>query len=116
MTEAIRNVGCEGRPEIHARRRKLQGSWVLVRMRHDRERDRSNRNNWLLIKHRDGHEREGGDPVTDQDRSVASDRTMEESQPVRAARQNLSCWLARPRLPTRCGIRTEMGSRTRHLS
>src|SRR5437763_2969906 len=57
---------------------KLQGSWVLVRMRHDRERDRSNRNNWLLIKHRDGHEREGGDPVTDQDRSVASDRTMEQ--------------------------------------
>ena len=37
---------------------KLEGSWVLVRMRHDRERDRSNRNNWLLIKHRDGHERE----------------------------------------------------------
>ena len=43
---------------------KLQGSWVLVRMRHDRERDRSNRNNWLLIKHRDGREREGGEPVT----------------------------------------------------
>jgi bifunctional non-homologous end joining protein LigD len=57
---------------------KLQGSWVLVRMRHDRERNRGNRNNWLLIKHRDGHEREGGDPVTDQDRSVASDRTMEQ--------------------------------------
>src|SRR5205085_1445358 len=57
---------------------KLQGSWVLVRMRQDRERDRSNRNNWLLIKHRDGHEREGGDPVTDQDRSVASGRSMEE--------------------------------------
>jgi bifunctional non-homologous end joining protein LigD len=57
---------------------KLQGSWVLVRMRHDRERDRSNRTNWLLIKHRDGHEREGGDPVTGQDRSVASGRSMEE--------------------------------------
>jgi bifunctional non-homologous end joining protein LigD len=55
---------------------KLQGSWVLVRMRHDRERDRSNRNNWLLIKHRDGREREGGEPV--EDRSVASGRTMEE--------------------------------------
>ena len=51
---------------------------MLVRMRHDRERDRSNRNNWLLIKHRDGHEREGGDPVTDEDQSVASGRTMEE--------------------------------------
>ena len=39
---------------------KLQGSWVLVRMHHDRERDRSNRNNWLLIKHPDGYERERG--------------------------------------------------------
>src|SRR5436853_5023817 len=57
---------------------KLQGSWVLVRMRHDRERNRGNRNNWLLIKHRDGQEREGGDPITEDDRSVASGRTMEE--------------------------------------
>jgi bifunctional non-homologous end joining protein LigD len=57
---------------------KLQGSWVLVRMRHDRERNRSSRNNWLLIKHRDGYEREGGDPVVEEDRSVASGRTMEE--------------------------------------
>ena len=55
---------------------KLQGSWVLVRMRPDHERDRSNRNNWLLIKHRDGFEREGRDPVTEQDRSVASGRNM----------------------------------------
>jgi bifunctional non-homologous end joining protein LigD len=55
---------------------KLQGSWVIVRMRHDRE--RSNRNNWLLIKHRDGHEPESGAPVTDQDQSVASGRGMEE--------------------------------------
>ena len=56
---------------------KLQGSWVIVRMRHDRERNRSNRNNWLLIKHRDGHERESeADPIAD--RSVASGRTMEE--------------------------------------
>src|SRR5436309_3024051 len=30
---------------------KLQGSFVLVRMKHDRERGK--RNNWLLIKHRD---------------------------------------------------------------
>jgi hypothetical protein len=39
-------------------------------MRHDRE--RSNQNNWLLIKHRDGHERENGAPVTDQDLSMAN--------------------------------------------
>src|SRR4051794_5170181 len=55
---------------------KLQGSWVILRMRQDRE--RSNRNNWLLIKHRDGHEREGDVPVTDQDHSVASGRSMEQ--------------------------------------
>jgi bifunctional non-homologous end joining protein LigD len=54
---------------------KLKGSWVLVRMRRN-ERDR--RNNWLLIKHRDGYAREGGDLGSEQDRSVASGRTMEE--------------------------------------
>ena len=57
---------------------KLQGSWVIVRLRHDRERGRSNRNNWLLIKHRDGYEREGMPLISDQDRSVASGRTMNE--------------------------------------
>jgi bifunctional non-homologous end joining protein LigD len=56
---------------------KLKGSWVLVRMRRDRERHR--RNNWLLIKHRDDHARGGGSkPVTDENRSVASRRSMEE--------------------------------------
>src|SRR4029453_9144534 len=54
---------------------KLKGSWVLVRMRRN-ERDR--RNNWLLIKHRDGYAREDGDVVTEQDRSPASGRAMEE--------------------------------------
>src|SRR5438552_10410577 len=57
---------------------KLKGSWVLVRMRQDRERNRSSRNNWLLIKHRDAYARENGDPVTEEDRSVASGRAMEE--------------------------------------
>jgi bifunctional non-homologous end joining protein LigD len=54
---------------------KLQGAWVLVRLRHDRE--RSKRNNWLLIKRHDGYEREG-DSLSSQDRSVASGRSMEE--------------------------------------
>ena len=41
---------------------KLQGSFVLVRLRGDRE--RSKRTNWLLIKRHDGYEREGdGDAV-----------------------------------------------------
>ena len=56
---------------------KLQGSWVLVRLRHDRERGK--RTNWLLIKRHDGYEREGdGDRILAQDRSVASGRTMDE--------------------------------------
>ena len=36
---------------------KLHGSWVLVRMRHDR--NGGKRTNWLLIKHRDEFAREG---------------------------------------------------------
>jgi bifunctional non-homologous end joining protein LigD len=36
---------------------KLQGAWVLVRLRHDRERGK--RTNWLLIKRHDGYEKEG---------------------------------------------------------
>src|SRR5262245_14125325 len=54
---------------------KLKGGWVLVRMRQARGGDR---HSWLLIKHRDGYERAGDSPVTDEDRSVASGRTMEE--------------------------------------
>lgn len=53
---------------------KLQGSWVLVRMRRDR--DGGKRNNWLLIKHRDGFERGNGGSLPDDDRSVASGRSM----------------------------------------
>ena len=54
---------------------KLHGSWVLVRMRHDR--DGGKRTNWLLIKHRDAFAREGEDNnVIEEDRSVASGRTM----------------------------------------
>ena len=56
---------------------KLQGSWVLVRLRHDRERGK--RTNWLLIKRHDGYEREGdNDRILAQDRSVASGRSMDE--------------------------------------
>lgn len=56
---------------------KLQGGWVLVRMRHDRERGK--RTNWLLIKHRDGFEHEGDrDALLKKVYSVASGRSMEE--------------------------------------
>jgi bifunctional non-homologous end joining protein LigD len=56
---------------------KLGGSWVLVRMRHDR--DGGKRTNWLLIKHRDEFAREGdANNILDADQSVASGRTMAE--------------------------------------
>ena len=56
---------------------KLHGSWVLVRMRHDR--DGGKRTNWLLIKHRDEFAREGeGESILDEDQSVASGRSMEQ--------------------------------------
>ncbi|MFV3130888.1 DNA ligase D [Niveispirillum sp. KHB5.9] len=55
---------------------RLQGGWVLVRMRGDRE-GRSGRSNWLLIKHRDEAAREGDeDALLAEDRSVASGRAM----------------------------------------
>ncbi|HEX2841203.1 non-homologous end-joining DNA ligase [Hyphomicrobium sp.] len=56
---------------------KLKGSWVLVRMKHDKL--GGNRNNWLLIKHRDEYSRAGDkDGLLREDRSVASGRTMAE--------------------------------------
>jgi bifunctional non-homologous end joining protein LigD len=54
---------------------RLRGSWVLVRMKRDR--NGSKRNNWLLIKHRDEYARDGdGTAVLTEDRSVASGRAM----------------------------------------
>ncbi|MGO4711919.1 DNA ligase D [Bradyrhizobium sp. 2TAF24] len=54
---------------------KLQGEWVLVRMKHDRSGGK--RTNWLLIKHRDAYSRIGdGDELLKRDRSVASGRTL----------------------------------------
>jgi bifunctional non-homologous end joining protein LigD len=56
---------------------KLHGSWVLVRMRNDRSGGK--RTNWLLIKHRDEFAKEGNaNSILDEDRSVASGRTMQE--------------------------------------
>src|ERR1700761_52453 len=56
---------------------KLHGSWVLVRMRHDR--NGGKRTNWLLIKHRDDYAREGkANDILENDRSVASGRSMDQ--------------------------------------
>ena len=52
---------------------KLHGSWVLVRMRHDRTGGK--RTNWLLIKHRDEYASESDD-ILGEDKSVASGRAM----------------------------------------
>ncbi len=55
---------------------RLQGSWVLVRMKHDREGGK--RTNWLLIKHRDEFARDAAatQKMIDEDASVASGRPM----------------------------------------
>jgi bifunctional non-homologous end joining protein LigD len=54
---------------------KLHGSWVLVRMRHDRSGGK--RTNWLLIKHHDEFAREGeANDILEADKSVASGRSM----------------------------------------
>ena len=90
---------------------KLHGSWVLVRMKHDR--NGGKRTNWLLIKHRDEFASEGdGDGILDEDRSVASGRAMEQiaagkgtgAKAVHAAPRRA------PR-PTRCGIPTQRARR-----
>jgi bifunctional non-homologous end joining protein LigD len=55
--------------------KRLHGSWVLVRMKHDRYQAR--RNNWLLIKHKDSAAQSGGTPeLLQQDKSVATGRSM----------------------------------------
>ena len=56
---------------------KLQGGWVLVRMKGDRF--GGSRTNWLLIKHKDDGAHSGDkDKLLKKDRSVASGRTMAE--------------------------------------
>jgi bifunctional non-homologous end joining protein LigD len=56
---------------------RLQGSWVLVRIKHNRDADRHQ--NWLLIKHRDEYAKSGGtDALMALTKSVASGRTMDQ--------------------------------------
>src|ERR1700757_3455112 len=53
---------------------KLHGAWALVRMKADRK--GAKRNNWLLIKHRDGFASSDGEALLQQERSVASGRSL----------------------------------------
>ncbi len=58
---------------------RLHGSWVLVRMKHDRSAhgEARSRPSWLLIKRRDASARDGdADALMAEDRSVASGRAM----------------------------------------
>jgi len=56
---------------------KLHGSWVLVRMRGDKFSGK--RTHWLLIKHRDANSKAGdADALLEEDRSVASGRSMQQ--------------------------------------
>src|SRR5512140_3966620 len=55
---------------------RLQGGWVLVRMKNDRMGGK--RTNWLLIKHRDDAAREGdGDALLTDPTSIASGRSLD---------------------------------------
>ncbi|QPF83925.1 hypothetical protein IC762_30410 [Bradyrhizobium genosp. L] len=55
---------------------KLQGGWILTRMR---SREGEKRTNWLLIKHRDAFAREGKkNAVLSEEASVASGRSMDD--------------------------------------
>ncbi len=58
--------------------KRLNGSFVLVRMRNDR--DGGKRNNWLLIKHHDDHsvDENGANILQENATSVASGRSMEQ--------------------------------------
>lgn len=56
--------------------KRLHGSWVLVRMKGERN---AKRDNWLLIKHRDHAAVNGeGGALAAEDRSIASGRTMDQ--------------------------------------
>ena len=90
---------------------KLHGSWVLVRMRHDRTGGK--RTNWLLIKHRDEYASEGEKRHSRArtSRSPPAARWIR-SPMARDARQNRSCWRRAPRpRPMRSGSPTAARSR-----
>ncbi|MDP9198208.1 MAG: DNA ligase D [Pseudomonadota bacterium] len=67
---------------------RLKGSWVLVRMKHDRTGGK--RNNWLLIKHRDRFAKDDGDLLLATDRSVASGRSMAQIAAGKAVKRTRS--------------------------
>jgi bifunctional non-homologous end joining protein LigD len=79
---------------------RLQGSWVLVRMKQDR--NGGKRTNWLLIKHRDADARsDGGAELLAEDRSVASGRALSEGRSCSPPRARAPMPFGDPRRPRR---------------
>lgn len=72
--EALREGYRRGDLKILMHGKRMQGGWVLVRMR----RDDGGRAQWLLIKHGDDFADPDFDVTSEVDTSVASGRTMEE--------------------------------------
>ncbi len=72
--EKIEQVLTKGELKFVMEGERMHGSFVLVRTK----RDSRGKASWLLIKHRDGGAVEGDAGPTDDDRSVASERTMTE--------------------------------------
>ena len=70
--EALREGYARGDLKFILHGKRLQGGWVLVRMK------RPGRPQWLLIKHRDEYATADGDIVEDATTSVVTGRTMEE--------------------------------------
>jgi len=72
--QALREGYERGDLKIILHGKRLQGGWVLVRMR----RGESERAQWLLIKHRDENADSTYDVTAEVDTSVATGRTMEQ--------------------------------------
>lgn len=70
--DALREGYARGDLKFVLRGERLQGAWVLVRMK------RAGRPQWLLIKHRDEYATRKGDVVEGVTTSVTTGRTMEE--------------------------------------
>jgi bifunctional non-homologous end joining protein LigD len=79
---------------------RLQGGWVLVRMKHDRAGGK--RTNWLLIKHRDSYalDHDGAEAVLAEEASIASGRSLEKmpygkaikAKPLRRTQNAQNCF------------------------
>jgi bifunctional non-homologous end joining protein LigD len=66
----------KGKMDFTLKGEKLQGGWILTRMR---SREGEKRTNWLLIKHRDAFAREGKkNRILEEDASIASGRSMDD--------------------------------------